>query len=305
MSASFRIGGYQGERSVLTRAMDGLARELDRLVGGVVFDMDATTSGTTARALFDGVETGAYGMCYMASGYLTARVPSLAVLDLPFSVTDRQAAYAALDGEAGHMLRRDVEASTGYRVLGFWDNGFRHVSNRRHPIRGIGDCRGLVIRTLDNAIYREVLAAMGFVPRSIDVRDFRAAVRDGEVDAQENPLTNMLNFGIERYHRFVSLTGHFFGVALLLCHRRWFDALSPDIQARLREAALHATGLQRSFAEAEDVSAIADLRRAGVDVVAWHDLDRSGFEAACRPVAQRVAAGLSPDLRRAYLGSSA
>lgn len=303
-NAVVRMGGYQGERSVHTRAMRALADVLRPLCGNIALDIDVTATGGTARALFDGVEAGRWQLCYMASGYLTARVPALAVLDLPFSVLDREAAYAALDGEAGSMLVRAVEAGSGYRVLGFWDNGLRHVSNRRHPIRGVADCRGLVIRTLDNAIYRDTLAAMGFTPRTIDVRDFRAAVIAGEVDAQENPLTNMLNFGLERHHRFVSRTGHLFGVALLVCHRGWFDRLPKSVQEGVRAAAAQATRAQRLAAAEEDVAALAALRAAGVDVLDRADIDWAGFAAACRPVRERELAQLPESLVRAYLGGA-
>ena len=116
---------------------------------------------------------------------------------------------------------------TGYRVLGYWDNGFRHISNRLRPIRHPDDCRGMRIRTLDNAVYRQALAAMGFAPVTIDVKDLVRAVETHEVDAQENPLTNTVNFGLHRTHKHLSLTSHFYGVALLLANRAWLEALRP------------------------------------------------------------------------------
>jgi TRAP-type C4-dicarboxylate transport system substrate-binding protein len=303
-AAAVRAGGYQGERSIHTRALrcvvDALAAET--LIGPIALDIDVTASGSTARALFDRVDSGVDHLCYMASSYLTARVPSLAVLDLPFSVANRHAAYDALDAEAGRMLAGDVEARTGYRVLGFWDNGFRHISNRQRPIHGLGDCRGLTIRTLDNAIYREVFTAMGFTARSIDVRDFMTAVAMGTVDAQENPLTNLLGFGIDACHPFVSLTGHFFGVALLVCHGRWFDSLSGAAQAQVLDSAARTTALQRQFAIEEDANAGAILRERGLDVLERSDIDLAGFEAACQPIRLREAARLDPALVAAYLG---
>jgi TRAP-type C4-dicarboxylate transport system substrate-binding protein len=299
-----RIGGYQGDRSIHTRALRAMVDALDGgpLAGRARLEIDVTGSGTTAQQLFDAVDQGGRHVCYMASSYLTARVPSLAVLDLPFSVADRQAAYAALDGAAGRMLAQDVERATGYRVLGFWDNGFRHLSNRARPIRRAEDCQGLVIRTLDNQIYRDVFAALGFAPRSIDVRDFKAAVASGAVDAQENPLTNLLGFGLEAYHRFVSLTGHFFGVALLVCHRAWFDGLGAAARAQFTDAVQEATAMQRRLAIEEDETSGAILRERGVAVLERGALDIEGFEAACRPIRQREAARLDPVLVKAYLG---
>lgn len=299
------VGGYQGERSIHTRALRALVGALGDapFAGALTLEIDVTASGTTAQQLFDAVDGGGRQACYMASSYLTARVPSLAVLDLPFSVADREAAYAALDGEAGRMLVQDVERATSYRVLGFWDNGFRHLSNRLRPIRRVEDCQGLVIRTLDNQIYRDVFAALGFTPRSIDVRDFKAAVVGGAVDAQENPLTNLLGFGLEAYHRFVSLTGHFFGVALLVCHRPWFEGLPVAARTRLVDAARAATVQQRRWAAEEDATAGAILRERGVAVLRRGEIDVAGFEAACRTIRAREAARLEPALVKAYLGA--
>src|SRR5262249_46352675 len=157
-----------------------------------------------------------------SSSYLAGRVPSLRLLDLPFLVSDRARAYEALDGPLGDRLAADIAGVTGYRVLGFWDNGFRHFSNRLRPIRHPRACRGLRIRTLDNELHQQVFRQLGFEPVTIDVKDLPAAVASGQIDAQENPLTNTLNFALHRTHRHISLTSHFFGVALLLVNREHF-----------------------------------------------------------------------------------
>lgn len=297
-----RAGGYQGPGSVLTA---GLARFCDSL-GAERFDIervdDVTRTGQTARALFDGIESGAFQVGYMASGYLTARVPELAVIDLPFSQGDRHAAYAALDGRAGAMLREAVHGVTGYRLLGFWDNGFRHLTNHVRPLRNPADCQGLVVRTLDNRIYQETMAAMGFTPVVTDVRDLVDAVMSGRVDAQENPLTNSVVFELYRKHRYLSLTGHFFGVVLFLCHAEWFDALSPEDRSAVEAAARAAAAEQRRLAEAQDTDAMAVLRAEGVEVLPQSELDMAGFRAACADILQRERAKLPAELVAAYLG---
>ena len=200
-------------------------------------------------------------MCYFASSYLAGRVAALGCFDKPFSVVDRARIYAELDGDLGSRLADDVARYTGYRVLGFWDNGFRHISNRLRPIRHPGDCRGMRIRTLDNAMYQRVLGAMGFTPMVIDVKDLVRAVETQEVDAQENPLTNTMNFGLHHTHKHLSLTSHFHGVALLLANRAWFEALAPGTQSALLAASAKATAAQRQFATAEDALCLEQLRR--------------------------------------------
>ena len=68
----------------------------------------------------------------------------------------------------------------------------------------------------------------GFVPVRLDVKELRGAVENGTVDAQENPLTNTYNFDIHKHHRYITLSGHFFGVATLLCHNPTFQAWPVD-----------------------------------------------------------------------------
>jgi len=298
-----RLSGYQGGGSVHTRGLHHLAGRL--AVAGLTPEVseDVTARGVTAKTLFEEVEREEAHLCYMASGYLTARVPSLAVLDLPLTVSDRLQAHEALDGSAGTRLADDIERMTDFRVLGFWDNGVRHISNRHHPIRRTVDCAGLVIRTLDNALYQDTLGAFGFKPVVTDVRDLVAAVANGSVDAQENPLTNTLNFGLYRHHRFLSLTGHIFGVALLLCRASWFRALPRDVAVALETASAAATRAQRAFAMEEDRTALKRLREHGVEVVEPAELDMRGFREAAAPVIARAMSAVDPDLVDAYFGS--
>ncbi|MGX9966144.1 TRAP transporter substrate-binding protein [Roseomonas sp. F4] len=291
------MAGYQGASSVHTRALRMLA---ERLAGQgfapEVLD-DITSAGGTARGLFDAVEAGdGRQLCYMASGYLSARVPELGALDLPYAAPDRAKLFAALDGAAGAHIRAALEAGTGLRLLGFWDNGLRHLTNARRPIRHPSNCAGLIIRTLDNATYQAALAAMGFRPVVTDVAGLRAAVASGAVDAQENPLTNLLGFGLQAHHRHVSLTGHIQGVVLMACHAAWHDALPFAARTALHTAAREATLRQRHWAAEEDSLAMQALAAEGITVLGPEDIDLPAFRAACAPVAAEAAKDLDPAL---------
>jgi TRAP-type C4-dicarboxylate transport system substrate-binding protein len=292
---SLRLGGYQPESSVHTRALHhlaGLASEFAAAAFEPMVNTNVTAQGHRAADLLAMVEDGRLDGCYFASSYLAARVPSLTVFDLPFVATDRERDYAKLDGEFGAHLAADVAARTGYRVLGYWDNGFRHVSNGVRAIRHPDDCRGLRLRTLDNTLHQEVFAALGFEPLFLDVKDLPDAVARHTIDAQENPLTNLVNFGLYETHRHVSLTSHFFGVALFLVNRAWFDALAPGAQAGLRAIAHETTRTQREFAMAEDARCLAILKQDGVAVVPAEEIDWPAFRAAVAPIVQREIARL-------------
>ena len=296
------LAGYQGGSSILSAALTSLARQLEGgLIGAPYLQPDVTSYGESAASLFRSIEEGKRHIGYMASGYLSARVPELGVLDLPFSVQDRQAALQALDGRAGALLRESVARQSGFHVLAFWDNGFRHISNSIRPILTTADCQDLVIRTLDSELYRQTLESLGFSAITTDVKDLVRVVQNGDVDAQENPLTNLLTFELWRHHPYVSLTRHFFGVLLLVCPRAWHDQLTPTQREELDVAVADATRLQRNSAANQDASALDRLRSHGVQIAGGSSLDVAAFRQATEAVRQRYVSTLPSELMRAYL----
>ena len=142
---TLRFAGYQPARSVHTRALHGLRDGVAECAGGTL-KIKVTDSiirhGRKAADLLAMVERGELDGCYFASSYLTGRVPTLAVFDEPFQGGSRETTFAALGDETGAVLAAQVAAATAYRVLGFWDNGIRHISNRVRPIRTPADCAG-------------------------------------------------------------------------------------------------------------------------------------------------------------------
>jgi len=293
-----RIGGYQGPHSVHTRGMKALSSMLLEL--DTRFDveehLDVTREGMAARDLFEGLETGAFDIGYLASGYMTERVPELGLMDIPFLVSDRRKACAALDSEAGDILRSAFERKTGMKLLGFWDNGLRHITNRKRSVRCAADCEGLVIRTLDNRFYQETLRSMGFTPVVTDVKDLVTAVETGKVDAQENPLTNLVRFGMHRFHHHVSETGHIFGVALCVVNAQYFAALDETARDALVASARYATLIQREIAEREDQETRAILQRERIEIVPRENIDIGEFLRLTAKVRTRITSRLSPNL---------
>jgi C4-dicarboxylate-binding protein DctP len=276
--------------------MRKLGVALDRKFAGACrFDLteDITRAGRPAAGLPGLVESGDLDACYFSASYLAARVPELTVFDLPFQAGDRDSIFRKLDGELGRGLAEAVARATGFRVLGFWDNGVRHISNRLRPVYGPADCHGLRIRVLNSSLYRATFLALGCDPKVIDVKDLRIAVVSQEVDAQENPLTNIVNFKLHEIHRFLSMTAHFHGICLFLVNRERFDALPQDIRDGIAQCVAAATEAQRSFAVAEESGCVAILREAGVDIVPTERIDIPAFRDAVADVVAQAEAGIA------------
>ncbi len=296
-----RFGGYQPPTSVHNKAAEVFGNALaTRLGDAVAFSLDGNiiASGHQAVDLLRFVENGTLTLCYFSASYLAARIPAFALLDLPFLLNNRPMAYAVLDGPLGQHLAERLAAHTGFRLLGWWDNGFRHLSNRVRPIHHPRDCQGLRIRTLMSDLHQEVFRLLGFEPVALDVKDLLASVAAGSIDAQENPLTNIYNFGIHEHHRYITLSSHFFGAAVLLCHQASYQAWPTDIQHAVMDAAAEATRAQRQFAAAEDDDVMARLDPRHNELIHLTDAARAEFTQLLAPLVHAQRARFGDDLFR-------
>ena len=290
-SVHITLGGYQPPTSVHNRAAEIFGKEMTARVGdAVTFDMDGNkveSKGVQAIDLPKMVDRGDLSMCYFASSYLAEEVPEVAIFDLPFLVHSREKAYAALDGELGELLSRKFLENTGLRILAYWDNGFRHFTNRVRPLRSPVDCQGLKIRTMNSEMHQRSFELLGFEPTFVDVRDLVEAAKSGRIDAQENPLTNTYKFGTYHYHRYITLSGHFFGMVMLMVNNDSFLSWPENIQEAVIEAAAIATKAQREFAAAEDEDVLAALDPAENEIIELDDDQRAQFEGAVQPLLQQ------------------
>ncbi|MDO6585199.1 TRAP transporter substrate-binding protein [Salipiger sp. 1_MG-2023] len=298
MSKPHRIifGGYQGPNSVHTRGAGYFAAALHRLTDGeaeILLRPDITQGGHKAADLLPMVEAGEIHGCYFSSSYMSGRVPSLTLFDMPFAAPARDDLFARLDGALGDWIAADVAARTGFEVMGYWDNGLRHISARR-KLATPDDCAGLSLRTLASDDHQRVFRALGFDPRVIDVKDLVVAVASGEVDAQENPLTNIYNFGLHDAQPEITLTGHLQGVAPVWFHRDTVAGWPDDLRRAVRAALREASDAQRGYALSDDTACAKSLRAAGARLHSLTDSQSSAFRDAVSAQNAQTRARIDP-----------
>jgi TRAP-type transport system periplasmic protein len=297
--AVIRLGGYQGPTSINTRSAVRFGKALTETLGGrVKFELagDVLALGRASGELPDMVAHGELAACYMSTVRFAHAAPELKVLELPFVVGSRPTAIRALEGDLGALFRASIEAHTPFRVLGFWDNGFRHITNSVRPIRTPTDCKGLRIRTQMSALHAEALGALGFEPIPVDIKEFTEQIAGDRFQAQENPLTNTFHFGVQKYHRHITLTGHFFGASAFICNAALYESWPADIQQAVDSAARDATTLQHALAAEEDDAVLAKLDPQQNDLVRLTPEEHAAFVAAVEPVIARHRASLDPKL---------
>lgn len=285
---SFRFGGYQNPTSILNRSGAAFGDALKEKLGDEIsylLDGDITKFGHKTDDLIKLTESGELTFCYMSTNYFSSELPLVSVLDLPFAYNDRKKAHAMLDGELGKRIRLEIEtAHPNLKILQFWDNGYRHFSNRVRPIREPKDCEGIRTRTLPSEFHGRIYRRLGFDPVALNIKRFIAQIETGDIDGQDNPLTNIFHFNVHKYHRYITLTGHIWGVCGLYCNRVLYESWPNEVRNAVDEAALEATHIQRTLAVEEDKELLDKFDPAENEIIHLTDEERQKFIDAVTPI---------------------
>ena len=196
----------------------------------------------------------------------------------------------------GTYLKRRVSDTLPVRVPGFWDNGFRHFSNSVRPIRAPADCRATRIRTQMSELHGEVFGTLGFHPIAADIKNLVEEIASGKFEAQDNSLANIYLFGIHKHHRYITLSGHFYGASALTCNEAHYQSWPPEVRTAVDTAAVEATALQRHLAAAQDTEVLEKLNPRDNEVIHLTASEHAAFLDAVQPVLAKYRKELDPKL---------
>jgi TRAP-type transport system periplasmic protein len=282
-----RMGGYGPPTTGFSRALKRIGDRLltefgDRIE--VKYIWNIMDLGYRAEDILWLVEDGLLTLGYQSSSYLTDRVPELGIVDLPFLFADTRSARAAMDGALGDVLAGKIEERVNFRVLGWFENGFRHISNRIREVRTPADLAGMRIRVLPSKVQARTFELLGAVPMPMDLTQAIEMIVAGTIDAQENPLSNTVTYGVHKFHRFHTLSNHFYISRPIFLHRPAFDAWPADVQRAMRNAITDAVAFQRELHVQEEKEARKAIEAQGCEIVALTAPEHDTFATAVTPL---------------------
>ncbi len=230
-----------------------------------------------------------FQLCGVA--HVSRFVPEMNTLVLPYLWKDTATMFAALDGRMGQTLE-PILLDKGFKLVGWWDNGFRHISNNKRPIRTPDDIRGLKLRTLPTKIHVAFFRALGVSPTPMDWAEVYPALQQGVVDGQENPPGVVYFEKLPEVQKYYSLTKHVNEPGNVLMSRVVFAKLPADVQAAIMTAAKQATAWERAESERDNEELLKKLAAAGMQVNPVPEPTLIEF----RRVAQKIYSEAVPDL---------
>ena len=242
----------------------------------------------TQKELIEGLIYGTVDMTLTGTAELGTFEPKMAIFDMPFLFKDRAHAYKALD-TVGMELAKPLEAK-GLKMLGYMENGIRHMTNNTRPIKAPADMKGLKIRVMNNKVYVEMMKSLGASPTPMSLAELYSGMQAGVVDGQENPSAHIFTKRFYEVQKYASLTGHAYSAEPVLISMATWKKLKPEQQAIIQSAATESIAWQRKLSETEDSEFWDKIKKTGkIDVIT---VDRKPFmdatEAVYKQLAKRV-----------------
>jgi tripartite ATP-independent transporter DctP family solute receptor len=217
------------------------------------------------QANVSAIQGGTLEMASMNSGIFASQVRDFSVFDFPFMFASGQEADAVVDGAFGKKMHAKLEEK-GLVGLGFYELGFRHVTNGRRAINKVSDIEGLKLRVIPNPINVDWVKALGANPTPLPFPELDAALEQKAVDGQENPVATINGAKLFEVQKHMVLTGHQYNPQSIVISKKFWDTLSAAEKKILSDAAAESSKFQRTQARAQEASLLENLKKNGMQV---------------------------------------
>jgi len=184
------------------------------------------------------------------SGIVVVYEPLFALLEAPFLYRDREHIKKVMASPVVAELSQTL-LNKGIRMVGFYENGFRNITNSKRPINSPADVKGLKIRTPENLAQLETFKALGAVATPMAYSELYNALAQGVVDGQENPLQNIWTGKMYEVQKHLAMTGHIYNSAYILAGNKFWTGLPADLR-KIAEESLH----EASYGQLDDVASL-------------------------------------------------
>ncbi|WP_235776310.1 TRAP transporter substrate-binding protein [Robertmurraya massiliosenegalensis] len=297
-------GGAVGPEHSLTKTFNYLKDKLEEESDGK-FKVDLNVAGELGedREIIEAMQMGEVQLASPSPAALGGFNKSVAILDMPFLFPDRETAYRVLDGEPGQMILTNLEDS-GFKGLGYFENGFRNVSNNVKPIKTIEDIKGLSIRTMQNQTHIEAWKLLGANPTPMAFGELYTALQQGTVDGQENPFGLIVANKFYEVQKYLTVTNHVYAPNVIITNKNFFDGLPEDLQEVFTSVVKEAIEYNRQLAQEEEKTAREALEAEGMEVYEFSTDDLKQMQQIVEPVYDQFKDDIGAEVVDTFLEAS-
>jgi tripartite ATP-independent transporter DctP family solute receptor len=258
---TLKLASFATDQSSWGRAQAKFKEEIekrtDKRIEVGIFNNNTLGSN---REVLELARRGSVDLVLTGVSHATRNVPQLNALIFPYLFKDRASMFGLLDGAVGAKLDQ-LMLTQNLSAAGWWDNGFRHVSNGKRPIMTASDIQGLKLRTLPTPVHVDFFKKIGAIPTPMDFSELMSALRQGVIDGQENPPAVMGSFRVYEVQKFYSLTGHANEPMVMVASDQTLKKIPAALMPAFKAAMAEATAMQRSLNAQEEAQTMETLRK--------------------------------------------
>ena len=261
--------------------------------GRYVFKQFPASALGGERESIEGLQLGTVEALIVSTGTLSNFVPEVGVVDIPFLFRDISHARHVMDGPVGQELLQKF-APRGLVALAWGEQGFRHMTDNKHPVVTPDDLKGLKIRTMENPVHITAFKTLGAAPTPMAWPEVIGALQQGTIDGQENPLSVIVSAKLAEVQKYLTLSSHVYAPALLVVSPRLWNKLSDDDKKIFLDGAQAGAQAMRAYVDDVDAKGVAALTADGMQVNTIED--KTPFREALAPAYKEYEAKYGKDL---------
>lgn len=259
--------------------------------GKVDIQVFASSQLGDQKTLIEGLIYGTIDMALVGTAALTQFQPQMGIFDLPFLFDDRDHAYRSLD-TVGMDIGKALEPK-GIKLLGYMENGIRHLTNNVREVKTPDDMKGLKIRVQTSKIFIEMMKALGASPTPMSLDELYSAMQSGTVDGQENPSAHIYTQRYYEVQKYASLTAHAYAPEPVLISMAKWKSLPAAVQKAILDSAAEAIAWQRELSAKSDQELWDKIKATGKMRVT--EVNRKPFQDATAKVIEMFADSVGRD----------
>jgi tripartite ATP-independent transporter DctP family solute receptor len=237
------------------------------------------------------MQGGTVEMGVMNSSITAGTVKDMAVYDFPFLFRSEKEADAIVDGPFGKKMHAKLEEK-GMVGLGYFELGFRNLTNGKRPLTKVEDIAGLKLRVIPTTINVDWVTALGANPTPLPFPEVYGALEQKAIDGQENPYTVIHANKLHEVQKYLAITNHQYNPQSVIISKKFWDRLSADEKKILQDAAVESSKYQRVVSRKEMAVALESLKKAGMEVTEFSPAEIAKFTEKMKPVYDKHAAAL-------------
>lgn len=250
----------------------------------------------SSREVQESVQIGSIE-CGLSSSSMDLLNPYQQIIGLPYLFEDVETVYEVLDGPIGQQIASHVEGE-GIKILSFWEDGMRQITNNVRPINTPADLAGVKLRIPDSTVRLDTFNALGASPVVMGASEVFSALETGTIDGQENAVSVVKSSSYYECQKYLSMTNHVYGAASFIINLDLWNSLTEEQQNILQKAADAGRDLNRQINMENDAAIVVELQEKGMEINEIADIEP--FREACAPVYEKVLAELGDEGQQIY-----